>query len=263
MKNQAIGIFDSGVGGLSVGRSIRALLPSEDIIYIADSYHAPYGSKSEEFIFNRSSFIVDYLISQNVKIIVVACNTATVNVIYKLRNKYSLPFIGVEPGIKPAVEISKNATIGVLATEQTINSNGFKNLLNHFSGQANIETQACPGLVELVESQQLEGNEIKLLLTKYVEPMLDKGVDTFVMGCTHYAFLTDMLGEIIGSGTTIVNTYKAVANETLRRLTVNGLLRSSNSAGDAKFYSSDIQKNTEILFEKLWGQRVTVKKFVE
>ena len=263
MRNNPIGIFDSGVGGLSVARSIRKVLPNEDIIYIADSYHAPYGSKSEEFIINRSSFIIDYLISQKVKTIVVACNTATVNAIYRLRDKYSIPIIGVEPGIKPAVEISKSGTIGVLATEQTINSSAFKNLLNNFIDQACIETQACPGLVELVESQQLEGHEIKSILKKYTAPMLDKGVDTFVMGCTHFAFLTETLSEIIGSELKIINTYKAVANETLRRLQINELLTSSIISGDAKFFSSNIQENTDLLFEKLWGKPVTVRRFIE
>ncbi len=263
MKNKPIGILDSGVGGLSVARSIRTLMPNEDIIYIADSYHAPYGSKSEEFILNRSCIIIDNLINQNVKIIVVACNTITVNVIYALRDKYSILFIGVEPGIKPAVEISKSHTIGVLATEQTVNSIGFKNLLKIFVDQAHIEIQACPGLVELIESQQLEGNEIKSILKKYTLPMIDKGVDTFVMGCTHYAFLTKVLSDIIGSEHTIINTYKAVASETLRRLQTNQLLTSSNRSGDTKFFSSCLKENTDALFEKLWGKPVTVEKLIE
>lgn len=263
MKNNPIGIFDSGVGGLSIARSIREILPNEDVIYIADSFHAPYGNKSEEFILKRSSYIIDYLISQKVKTIVVACNTATVNAIYNLRDKYSIPIIGVEPGIKPAVEISKNGTIGVLATEQTINSGAFRNLLNRFIDHARIETQACPGLVELVESQQLEGHEIKSMLKKYAVPMLDKGVDTFVMGCTHFAFLTEILSEIIGSELKIINTYKAVANETSRRLHIHDLLTSSTIAGNTEFFSSNIQENTFLLFEKLWGKPVTVRRFAK
>jgi len=194
---------------------------------------------------------------------VVACNTATVNAIYKLREKYSIPVIGVEPGIKPAVEISKNGTIGVLATVQTINSRAFKSLVNNFIDQARIETQACPGLVELVESQQLEGHEIKRMLKKYTLPMLDKGVDTFVMGCTHFAFLTDILSDIVGSEFEIINTYKAVANETLRRLQINELLTSSNTPGNASFFSSHIRENSDLLFEKLWGKPVTVRRFPE
>jgi len=263
MRNNPIGIFDSGVGGLLIAQSIRGILPNEDIIYIADSFHSPYGNKSEEFILKRSSFIFDFLISQKVKTIVVACNTVTVNAIYNLRDKYSIPIIGVEPGIKPAVEISKNGTIGVLATEQTIKSDSFRDLLNRFIDRARIETQACPGLVELIESQQLEGHEIKSMLKKYVVPMLDKGVDTFVMGCTHFAFLTEVLSEIIGSEYNIINTYKAVANETSRRLHIHDLLTSTTIAGNTEFFSSNIQENTILLFEKLWGKSITIRRFAK
>ena len=261
MNNNPIGIFDSGVGGLSVARSIRGELPREDLIYIADSLYAPYGNKSKEFIFLRSSYIIDYLISRNVKAIVVACNTATVSVIGNLRDNYSIPIIGVEPGIKPAVAVSKSGIIGVLATEQTVNSISFRNLTNRFNDHVRIETQSCPGLVELVETQKIEGQEIRFMLEKYVTPMLDKGADTIVMGCTHFAFLTKTLREIIGSELRIINTYQAVAVETSRRLNVNNLLTPSTQAGDEEFLSSNVHENTSLLFEKLWGEQVAVGSF--
>jgi len=147
MNSNPIGIFDSGVGGLSVALSIREKLPHEDIIYIADSAYAPYGNKSKEFILKRSSHIIEHLISQKAKAVVVACNTATVNVVENLRTQYSIPIIGVEPGIKPAVAISKRRIIAVLATEQTIKSLSFRNLINRFAGETHIEVQACPALV--------------------------------------------------------------------------------------------------------------------
>ncbi len=261
MNNNPIGIFDSGVGGLSVARSIRRKLPDEDLIYIADSFYAPYGDKSKEFIFLRSSYIFDYLISRNVKAIVVACNTVTVSVIDNLRYKYSIPIIGVEPGIKPAVAVSKSGIVGVLATEQTVNSISFRNLINRFTDHARIETQSCPGLVELVETQKIEGQEIRFMLEKYVTPMLDKGADTIVMGCTHFAFLTKILREIIGSELKIINTHQAVAAETSRRLNVNNLLTLGTQGGDEEFLSSNVHKNTSLLFEKLWGEQVAVSSF--
>ena len=261
MNGNPIGIFDSGVGGLSVARSIREKLPHEDIIYIADSAYAPYGNKSKEFILNRSSYIIEYLISLKAKAVVVACNTVTVNAVENLRTQYSIPIIGVEPGVKPAVAISKRRIVAVLATEQTIKSVSFKNLIKRFSGEARIEVQACPGLVALVENQKLEGQEIKCMLSKYVMPLLEKGADTIVMGCTHFAFLTEVLKDIVGNEFEIINTYQAVAMETSRRLSVNDLLTPSKQVGSAKFLCNDAHENTSALFEKLWGEPVTIRAF--
>ena len=261
MNNNPIGIFDSGVGGLSVARSIRKKLPNENIVYIADSLNAPYGNKSKEFIVMRSSQILDHLINRKAKAVVVACNTATVSAIDNLRNNYSIPIIGVEPGIKPAVAVSKSGTVGVLATEQTVNSISFRNLLNRFTGQAHIEIQSCPGLVELVETQKFEGDEIRYMLEKYVTPMLEKGADTIVMGCTHFAFLTKILREIVGDDLIIINTYQAVAAETSRRLKLHNLLTSHTRGGDTEFFSSNVHEKTSLLFGKLWGEPVIVGGF--
>ncbi|WP_299980805.1 glutamate racemase [Desulfobacula sp.] len=261
MNNNPIGIFDSGVGGLSVARSIREKLPNEDMVYIADSLNAPYGNKSDEFISMRSSYIIDHLIGMKAKAVVVACNTATVSAIDMLRNNYSIPIIGVEPGIKPAVAASKSGTIGVLATEQTVNSVSFQNLVNRFSDEAHIETQSCPGLVELMETHKFEGHEIRYMLERYVMPLLEKGADTIVMGCTHFAFLTKILREIIGSELKIINTYQAVAIETSRQLNVNNLLTSNTKDGDTEFLSSNVHEKTALLFEKLWGEPVIVSGF--
>lgn len=261
MNNNPIGIFDSGVGGLSIARSIREKLPNEDMVYIADSLNAPYGNKSDEFISMRSSYIIDHLIGMKAKAVVVACNTATVSAIDKLRNTYSLPIIGVEPGIKPAVAASKSGTIGVLATEQTVNSVSFRNLVSRFSDETHIEIQSCPGLVELMETHKFEGDEIKYMLERYVMPMVEKGADTIVMGCTHFAFLTKILRDITGNELNIINTYQAVAIETLRQLNVNNLLTSNPEDGDTKFLSSNVHEKTAVLFEKLWGEPVIVSGF--
>ncbi len=258
MKLNPVGIFDSGVGGLSIARTVRNTLPNEDIIYIADSLHAPYGDKSIDYIFQRSSCIIDFLLSKKVKAIVVACNTVTVSAIDRLRENYRIPIIGVEPGIKPAISMTKTGTIAVLATKQTVNSDSYMNLLKRFTDQATIETQACPGLVELIEKQQIEELEIKSLLEKYVIPLLDKGADTFVLGCTHYVFLSKILRDIIGSDFNIVNTSQAVALETSRRLSIHKLLSTDLTEGSTEFYSTGIQENTAALFEMLWGEQVSV-----
>ena len=237
MKNNPIGIFDSGVGGLSITRSIRQLLPNEDIIYIADTHHAPYGNQSAEFLIRRSTEIVDYFIQQNVKLIVVACNTATVNAIEALRAQYTIPIVGVEPGIKPAVALSEKGRIGVLATAQTLKGEAFTALLSRFSDHAHIETQACSGLVELIESKPLEGVEINTLLNQFVAPMLEHEIDTFVMGCTHYAFLNNALRHIVGEQAHIIHTHDAVANETQRKLAENNLLSTRIEKGSNLFLS--------------------------
>ena len=146
MNNNPIGIFDSGVGGLSIAASIRSDFPNESIVYVADALHAPYGNKDETFIVDRSRYIVNRLLSFKVKAVVVACNTATVSAIRRLRDEFDIPFIGVEPGVKPAVSLSRRGVVGVLATEQTIASDSFKRLVSRFNGQAQIEVKACQGL---------------------------------------------------------------------------------------------------------------------
>ena len=259
-KFKPIGIFDSGVGGLSVAQSIRKELINENILYVADSLNAPYGDKSELFIFQRSKKIIDFLLSKNAKAIVVACNTATVSVISKLREHYSIPIFGIEPGIKPAISTSRNGIIGVIATEQTLNSRSFNDLRTRLAQGVDIIVQPCPGLVELIEKFELHGIETKNLLEKFLIPLLNKGIDTLVLGCTHYSFITPLITKTVGPNVKIINTNHAVAKEVSRRLRQEKLASSLTTAGGESFWSSEVRHGVDQLFSELWGKPVVVEK---
>ncbi len=257
-KQQPIGIFDSGLGGLSIARRIREVLPNEHIIYVADSAFAPYGDKTEAFITERSTFITEFLQQQNAKAIVVACNTATVSSIKMLRAKFDLPIIGVEPGVKPATLNTQSGVIGVLATAQTLKSTSFNELAKGFSGAVTIETQACPGLVEAVEKLKLDTEQTKALVQQYVLPLVQKGADHIVLGCTHYAFLAPLIQRVAGPKINIINTDIAVARETARRLDVAKLLSENMGCGGATFWSSATPEQVNKPINQLWGEPVPV-----
>ena len=253
-----IGIFDSGIGGLSIARCIREILPNENLLYIADSVHAPYGDKSESYVKQRSSSIIQFLLERKVKAVVIACNTATVSSIQKLRSKYTIPIVGVEPGVKPAVFKTNSGVIGVLATTQTLNSISFNDLARGFSTNVKIEVQPCPGLVEQVEALSLESDKTEALIKKYVFPLLEKGVDNIVLGCTHYSFLAPIIRKVAGPNVEIINTDVAVAKETARRLEVECLLSTSTIPGSDEFWSSGVQSVAHKQFSLLWGEPVNV-----
>lgn len=255
-----VGVFDSGIGGLSIARSIRNQLPNENLLYVADSYNAPYGAKSNEFIYQRSSIIIKFLLERKAKAIVIACNTATVSVIQKLRDVFPIPVIGVEPGIKPATLLSKNGSIGVLVTEQTLKSNSFQYLKNRFSNKVKITVQACPGLVEQIENANLDGHETLEMIQYYVHPLLEKGVDTIVLGCTHYTFLIPQIKKIVGSSIEIINTSMAVAHQVVRKLDEKGLLSSIDHTGFNQFWTNSKKTNPNLLFSRLWGETIEVKQ---
>jgi len=258
INGHAIGIFDSGIGGLSIARQINQRLPNENLLYVADSIHAPYGEKSESYITERAFAISEFLIQRNVKAIVVACNTATVSSIKALRSQFTIPIIGVEPGVKPAVFNTKTGIVGVLATAQTLKSVSFNDLAKTFSTNVKIEVQPCPGLMEQVEALSLDSDVTKALITKYVFPLLDKGADHIVLGCTHYAFLAPMIKQIVGPNIQIVNTDFAVAKETARRLEVANLLSTSSRQGHVEFWSSAVPVVAQTQFSQLWGEDVKV-----
>ena len=211
-KHAAIGVFDSGLGGISVLHEIRALLPSESLIYIADSAHVPYGEKSPEFIVQRSIAITEFLLAQPVKAIVVACNTATAAAVTELRQRWpELLIVGMEPAVKPAVLASVSGKIGVLATTGTLRSARFAALLERFASDVEVITQPCPGLVELIEAGQLDSPETSALLNRYLEPLLQTGCDTLILGCTHYPLLKPLLQTLVPNGVQLIDTGKAVA----------------------------------------------------
>ena len=257
-SDHPIGVFDSGVGGLSVLREIHRLLPREDLIYVADSAHAPYGDKSKEFILERSATIMDFFVSHNVKAIVVACNTATGAAVKELRPKYNLPMIAMEPAVKPASERSKTGIIGVLATNRTIDSNNFRILFARFANQVKIIPQACPGLVEHVEQGYLNGDKVRALLSQYIQPLIAQNVDFIVLGCTHYPFLAPIIQEIAGPSVTVIDSGAAIARELKSRLEKATVLASRQAQGSVQFWSSDEAGTAKRVISQLWQADIDV-----
>lgn len=259
--DRPVGVFDSGVGGLSILARIHQLLPHESLLYVADSAHAPYGPKGDAFILERSRAIVDFLISKDVKAIVVACNTATAAAVKQLREEYTLPIIGMEPAVKPASGKSKSGIIGVLATEGTLASDKFVELKHRFDGKAEIITQPCPGLVEEIEKLEPDEAVIDRLLREYISPLLAKGVDTLVLGCTHYTFITRQIGEVAGANVAIIDTDDAVARRLGSVLDEKGLLNADGVTGETVFFSSGNTAEQARLVSRCLGRDVFVENF--
>jgi glutamate racemase len=216
-NNNPIGLFDSGVGGTSIWKAINQLLPNESTIYLADSKNAPYGVKTKEEIIELSSKNTEYLLNRNAKLIVVACNTATTNAIKELRIKYDVPFIGIEPAIKPAALQSKTNVIGVLATQGTINSDLFHKAVLKYPNTKIIE-QIGQGLVQLIENGELESSKMSQLLKSYIEPMVKANIDYLVLGCTHYPYLTPQIKPMLPKNIRIIDSGEAVALQTKKVL---------------------------------------------
>ena len=246
-----IGIFDSGVGGLSVLIEIRRELPHEDLLYVADSGYAPYGEKPADEIEERGHAIVGFLVSHGAKAIVVACNTATGVSVDALRARWPMPIVGIEPAIKPAVALTKSGVVGVLATTQTIASTRFARLVETFGTGVDVLAQACPGLAERVEEGDLSGAATRAMVAEYVRPLIDKGADTLVLGCTHYPFITSVIQDAAGPGIAIINPAAAVARELRRRLDRAGLLAPEHRSGVARFWSSGSHGDAEDVMRRL------------
>ncbi len=230
-RAKKIGVFDSGLGGISIYKELIKLLPREQFLYLADSKNAPYGNKPKAKIRELSRQNTEFLIQSGAKAIVVACNTATTQVINDLRKHYDIPFIGVEPAVKPAAEFSKNKKIGILATEGTLRSNLFQKTFNTYGDNIQAFIQVGTGLVELIELNKLNSAELKALLESYIHPMIKQEVDVLVLGCTHYPFLIPLIDEITHSQIKIFEPSAAVALQTKRILSKKGIL---NSGSDQK-----------------------------
>ncbi|AYC31725.1 glutamate racemase [Pseudomonas cavernae] len=254
-----VGVFDSGVGGLSVLGEIRRLLPNESLLYVADSGHVPYGEKSPEFIRLRSQKIAAFLLEQGAKALVLACNTATAAAVAELRARYPhLPIIGMEPAVKPAAAATRSGVVGVLATTGTLKSAKFAALLDRFASDVRVITRPCPGLVELIEAGELSGSATCALLREFVEPLLAEGCDTLILGCTHYPFIKPLLRELVPESVSLIDTGAAVARH-LQRLLAERALLTAGPALAARFWSSaDPQQLREVL-PLLWGQAAAVE----
>lgn len=236
-KNNPIGLFDSGIGGTSIWKEIHELMPNEDTIYLADSKNAPYGQKSKEEIIQLSIKNTEFLLNQNCKIIVVACNTATTNAIKELRAKYQVPFIGIEPAIKPAALHSKTQTIGILATQGTLNSELFHQTAQQFHETKIIE-QIGHGLVPLIEEGKINSPQIKQLLNNYLQPMIEANIDYLVLGCSHYPYLLPQIKKILPKHIKIIDSGEAVAKQTKNILSEKNNLNQENHQPKNIFYTN-------------------------
>jgi glutamate racemase len=256
-----IGVFDSGVGGLSTLKEIRRSLPCEDLIYFADSRHAPYGDKPAEEVTRRAAAATGFLVSQGAKAIVVACNTATAVAVDHLRAAESVPIVAMEPAVKPAVSITRSGKIGVLATTLTLASRKFLDLTERYGGRVEVLAQACPGLVEQVERGDLAGPPTRALVERYVALLLERQVDTIVLGCTHYSFLQPVIQSVCGAGVTIVDPSPAVARELRNRLAALGALTSRKDAGREQFWTTGSVKDMQTVMAALWPGSSVVRGF--
>lgn len=261
MSAAPIGVFDSGAGGLSILSGIHQLMPAETLLYVADSAHAPYGPKGDEFIRARCDVIMRFLLRHKVKAVVVACNTATAAAIVQMRERYALPLIGVEPAVKPAAGQSKSGVVGVLATSGTIASDKFLNLQSRFAQKVQILTRACPGLVELIERLPPATSALDRMLHEYIQPLLERGADTLVLGCTHYSLIRERIQQVAGPGVSIIDAGTAVAKELQRRLALEGLDKQASGAGSVQFYTSGEVAQQGKLLAYYWGSPVEVLPF--
>ncbi len=248
MSKRPIGIFDSGVGGTSIWKEINVLLPNENTIYLADSKHAPYGSKGESIITELSVKNTELLIDKGCKLIVVACNTATTNAIKTLRESYHIPFIGIEPAIKPAALQTKTKAVGILATKGTLSSALFYKTTDLFARNIRVIEQIGEGIVPLIESGEIRSEEMKSLLNLYLKPMLDAHIDYLVLGCSHYPYLTPLLLKLLPPHVKIIDSGEAVARQTKAVLERQNLLNTQITQTNNQFYSNG---NPEIMAKLL------------
>ena len=255
MSISPIGFFDSGIGGISVWKEVVKLLPRENTIYLADSKNSPYGSKAISEIQDISFKNTEWLIERGCKLIVVACNTATTNSINLLREKFEIPFVGIEPGIKPAIKDSKNGKIGVLATRGTLSSELFEKTSQSFFGIDIIEKDG-DGIVEIIESGEFENNELESLLRKYLNPMIDYGIDQLVLGCTHYFIVKELIKKIVGNKITITNYNVAVAAQVKRILEEEKTVNIEKN----KIYNDFFTNGNKFAIELLIGNKKSVNK---
>ena len=256
-----IGVFDSGVGGLSVFRAIRDELPSEDLIYVGDSGFAPYGDRSQAFVQERAAAITEFLIREGSKAVVIACNTATGIAVELLRSRFpQMPIVAVEPAVKPAAARTKTGVVGILATSGTLSSANVTKLLNKYGVDVEILTQAGVGLVEQVEKGELSGERTRALIQKLVRPMVEKRADVLVLGCTHYPFLRAEIQEAVGPGVEIIDPAMAVARELRRRLETGGLLADGRQPAAERFLTTGDPAEVSPIMSQLLGKPVEVER---
>jgi glutamate racemase len=248
-----VGIFDSGFGGLSVAHEIRRLLPHEDLLYFADSAFCPYGGRPLDEIRERSLAIGRYLQGRGAKLIVVACNTASGAALEALRAELPIPIVGMEPAVKPAAIATRNRRVGVMATAATLQTDRFERLMREHAQEVLVVSHACPGLVELVERGLLDGDEARRTVADVVRPLQQAGVDTVVLGCTHFPFLRDLVSEAMGPGVIVVESGEAVARQVMRVLQGDDRLASMGDGGLRLITTGGLEEIAQIA-RSLWNE---------
>ncbi len=246
-----IGVFDSGLGGLWILKYLERELPGYNFIYFADQANLPYGSHTPSEIVKFSSSITDFLLSKNCKLIVIACNTATSAAIATLRDKYRVPFVGIEPAIKPASENSKTGHIGVLATKVTAEGQKLQDNIEKFASNVEVHTVVGYGLVELVEGGEADTDQAEVLLRTYLEPLLEKNIDQLVLGCTHYAFLINRIKKIVGDKVNIVDPAPAVVKRVKKLVEENKIFPTESHNSPQLFTSSANVEKLNSFFNNL------------
>lgn len=256
-----IGIFDSGFGGLSVYREVRQMLPVEDVIYVADSAYVPYGSRTVEEIRERSDRIVGYLVNQGVKLVIVACNTASAYAIDELRTSYpDLTIIGLEPAVKPAVGETATGNVGVLATPRTVSGERLHRLIDRWAQDVTVRKVAGKGMVELVEAGVLEGPEVDAVIGPLLDPLLDARCDVIVLGCTHYPFLRRPIMAYVGPDVRVIDSGVAIARRALSVLQSSRLLRERTEAGFFRLQTTAGPDETSRVATALLGRTIVAEQ---
>lgn len=260
IKGHLVGVFDSGVGGLSVLREILSSLPAQPIMYFADQAHVPYGSRKVEEVRDFARGITRYLLDQGAELIVVACNTASVAALHTLREEFSwVPFVGMEPAVKPAVEQSLSGRVGVMATEATFHTTMYASVVERFAQGVTLYEDPCPGLVAQVEKGDLDGPITRRILEGVLFPMMEKGVDTIVMGCTHYPFVIPLIKDIVGGEVRVIDPAPAIARQVRRVLEVHNLLSVGKRGSAPRFLTSGEPGHFRNMLQLLLARRHRVK----
>jgi glutamate racemase len=255
-----LAVFDSGVGGLSVLREIRQLLPYESVIYLADQAHVPYGQRPLNEVRTFSEKIASFLIAQGVKLIVVACNAASAAALHTLRQLFPrVPFVGMEPAIKLAAETTRSGVVGVLATQATFQGALYASVLRRFAHDVTVLQHTCPGLVTQIEAGELESQRTRTILEEALSPMLSQGIDTVVLGCTHYPFVMPLIQEITGPDMRVIDPAPAVARQVSRVLQVQGIANPGTQPGTVRFLTTGDPQKMEALLAKLVGEGVSAE----
>ena len=256
-----LGVFDSGVGGLSVLRAIREQMPEESVIYFGDQGNIPYGPRPMEQIRNFSEAITRFLLEHSAKLIVVACNTASAAALKYLREKFpDVPFVGMEPAVKPAAEQTHTGRVGVLATPATFQGALYSSVVERFANGVELLQDACPGLVQEIEQGHLDGKETRQILERALLPMVARNIDTVVLGCTHYPFVIPLVQQIVGENVRVIDPAPSVAKQVRRVLEAKGLKNQSAERGDVKFYTSGDPEEFKSLLPVLLGESGKVEK---